>query len=305
MAGIRGVAFGELLWDIIAGKAHIGGAPFNLAAHMARLGASFSLLSAVGEDDLGRAAMQECRRFGIDTSFLSVVKGLPTGTVQVELDAAGKPEYTINEPVAWDRIGQDIDTGQLSRIGRPDLLVFGTLAQRSGENRKMLARLIEILEPGECFFDVNLRLHYHSAEMIRNSMKTTTILKLNDEEVPVVSRYLWKETLTDANFFNTLVDSFPLHTLLITRGGDGSSLFYRREGKVVRYDQAVVDVTVQDTVGAGDSFSAAFLTAFLHGETREEALRFASRLSSYVASSSGAVPEYRGWIKEDTDRFSK
>ena len=299
MKRISGLAFGEILWDIIEGKAHIGGAPFNLAAHMAKLGAAFSLFSSVGDDQLGKAARDRCRSFGIETGLLTTIRELPTGTVEVELDKTGKPEYTIHEPVAWDRIGQGVDLEASLGERKLDLIVFGTLAQRSEENRALLERLLDLVKPDERFFDVNLRLHYYSEAIIQNSLKHTTILKLNDEEVPVVSRALWKDTQGDTAFFNRLKEEYPIHTLLISRGKDGSSLFYSDRGRTIRHYEPIVEVSVKDTVGAGDSFSAAYLTAFLHGEAREQALRFASRLSSFVASSSGAVPEYGGWITKD------
>lgn len=296
---IRALAFGEILWDIIDGVPHIGGAPFNLAAHMAALGGSPSLVSAVGNDELGRQALKRAGELGIDTSLIRTDPALPTGTVVVELDEAGKPEYDIVEPVAWDAVSPGKPSLSTVSEGTWDLFIFGTLAQRSEANRRALAELVRVSAAKERFFDVNLRLDYFSADIVRDSLAITTILKLNDEEVPVISRLLWNEETDEKVFCGRIMDDYPVATICVTRGKEGSSLY--RNGK--RYDEPVVPVEVKDTVGAGDSFSAAFLTALLKGEAPGDALRFASRLSSFVAGSSGAVPEYSGWILEDVERI--
>ncbi|ADK80721.1 carbohydrate kinase family protein [Sediminispirochaeta smaragdinae] len=292
---IHALAFGEILWDIIDNEPHIGGAPFNLAAHMAALGGEVSIASAVGKDRLGSAALEEVKHLGIDNSFINIHPQLATGTVPVSLDAQGKPEYEIVENVAWDAI--TLSDAALEAISKRnwDLFVFGTLAQRSKENRQVLRELVDHSNAGERFFDVNLRLSYYSAKILHDSLMLTTILKLNDEEVPIVSDALFSRTMREEEFCKAIFDTFPVRMICITKGKDGSTLF---DGKM-RYDEPIVDIPVVDTVGAGDSFSAAFLTAYLKGLTKAKALRFASRLSSFVAGSSGAVPAYTGWILDD------
>ncbi len=298
---VKALSFGEILWDIIEGTAHIGGAPFNLAAHIAALGGRASILSGVGRDDLGRKAVREAERMGMDVSLISIDPELPTGKVLVSLDSAGKPEYDIVRPVAWDNIAPEKDALAAVEEGGWDLFIFGTLAQRSESNRRVLKEILNRSEARERFFDVNLRLDYFSAEIVRDSLESTTILKLNDEEVPVVSRLLWNEAADEEIFCGRLMEQFPVRLICITRGKEGSSLY---DGKKW-YHEPVVEVPVKDTVGAGDSFSAGFLTALLKGESPEEALRFASRLSSFVAGSDGAVPDYSGWILDDVERIRR
>jgi fructokinase len=298
---VKALSFGEILWDIIEGRAHIGGAPCNLAAHIAALGGKATMVSAVGRDELGEKAIRKAEEMGIDVSLISVDPGLPTGKVLVSLDPQGKPEYDIVRPVAWDRIVPVKEVSVLREEGGCDLFIFGTLAQRSESNRRVLKELLDASDARERFFDVNLRLDYFSAEIIRDSLAFTTILKLNDEEVPVVSRLLWNEALDEELFRKRIMEEFPVRRICVTRGKEGSSLFDGMQ----RYDEPVVNVPVKDTVGAGDSFSAAFLTALLKGESPGDALRFASRLSSFVAGSDGAVPEYSGWILEDVERIRR
>jgi fructokinase len=259
------------------------------------------MVSAVGRDELGEKAIRKAEEMGIDVSLISVDPGLPTGKVLVSLDPQGKPEYDIVRPVAWDRIVPVKEVSVLREEGGWDLFIFGTLAQRSESNRRVLKELLDASDARERFFDVNLRLDYFSAEIIRDSLAFTTILKLNDEEVPVVSRLLWNEALDEELFRKRIMEEFPVRRICVTRGKEGSSLFDGMQ----RYDEPVVNVPVKDTVGAGDSFSAAFLTALLKGESPGDALRFASRLSSFVAGSDGAVPEYSGWILEDVERIRR
>jgi fructokinase len=296
---IKAIAFGEILWDIIDGKAHIGGAPFNLAAHIACLGGDAAIVSALGNDELGKKAVDAVSGLDIRTDYINMKSSYPTGTVKVTLDEAGKPEYEIVEPVAWDAINPSDSMAADIEKKSWDLFVFGTLAQRSELNRKSLKIVGRAAGAKEIFFDVNLRLQYYSEEIIRESLKMTTILKLNDEEVSVVASLLWKEKMEEEQFCTRIFEDFPVKMVCITRGKEGSSLYKGGE----RFDEPVVDVEVKDTVGAGDSFSAAFLTAYLKGENPQAALRFASRLSSFVAGSNGAIPPYEGWILPDVKRI--
>jgi len=282
------LAFGELLWDVIDGKEHIGGAPFNCAAHLARMGADSALVSALGEDERGTMALREVRRLGIRTDFLCMRAGMPTGIVDVHLDGQGKPSYEIREGSAWDRI--QLNEEQMTAINREswDIAVFGTLAQRTDENIRVLQQLIKAAEPAEVFFDVNLRLDYFSKKIIEDSLNMTTILKLNDEEVSVLSGVLFGGGLTELDFCKKVEEKWHIHTTVLTRGGDGSSVY--QSGRFIHIP--AVEVSVIDTVGAGDSFSAAFLYGYFQTGDVERGARFASLVSSFVASKSGAVPLY-------------
>ena len=267
------VAFGEILWDVIGGVPYIGGAPFNFAAHAARCGLKSSIVSAVGDDELGRRALGAAAGFGVDTSGVTVHPRLPTGTVNVTLEN-GIPSYEIVRPVAWDEI-----TGGRSELVSPRAFYFGTLARRSPVSAETLERMLQICESSLIFYDVNLRQDFWSVELVEKGLAYTDILKVNDEEMQRLG-------FAPAKLFAR----FPrLKTVVETRGAEGCRIA-PREG--LAFDSpAVTDGPVVDTVGAGDSFSAAFLAAILCGKSLPAAAEAGNRLAGKVAVRAGAIPE--------------
>ncbi len=271
------IAFGEILWDIIDGVPHIGGAPFNFAAHAARCGLNSAIVSAVGNDELGRRALDEATRLGVDVSMVGVNPQLPTGTVNVTL-ADGIPSYEIVRPVAWDEITGAAGSS-LPAVDVPRAFYFGTLAQRSPVSAATLVRMLKAYATSLVFFDVNLRQEFWSVELVEKGLPFADILKLNDEEM----RLLGFAT-------ESLFDRFPrLKIVVETRGANGCRVI-TRDGEM--FDSpALPDGPVVDTVGAGDSFSAAFLAAILRGESPVAAAEAGNRLAGKVAARAGAVPE--------------
>ena len=275
------VAFGEILWDVIDGVPHIGGAPFNFAAHAARCGLKSSIVSAVGNDDLGHRALVEAERLGVDVSMVGVHPNLPTGTVNVTL-ADGMPSYEIVRPVAWDEI-----TGRLTSVPTADAqervppraFYFGTLAQRSSVSASTLGSLLDTYASSLVFFDVNLRQDYWSVELVEKGLAFTDILKVNDDEMRTLGFVP-----------ESLFAHFPrLKTVVETRGAAGCRVT-SRDGEA--FDSpAISDGPVVDTIGAGDSFSAAFLAAVLRGESLASAAESGNRLAGKVAARAGAIPE--------------
>ena len=274
------VAFGEILWDVIDGVPHLGGAPFNFAVHAARCGLKSAIVSAVGDDELGRRALEAASGFGVDTSGVSVHPNLPTGTVNVTL-ADGIPSYEIVRPVAWDEITfQGI--GRKERKDReeyPRAFYFGTLAQRSPVSAATLERMLGAYGSALVFFDVNLRQDFWSVEIVEKGLAHTDILKVNDEEM---------RRLGCAP--ERLFVRFPrLKTVVETRGAAGCRVT-SRTGEA--FDSpAIADGPVVDTIGAGDSFSAAFLAAILRGEGLAAAAEAGNRLAGKVAARAGAIPD--------------
>ena len=268
------LAFGEVLWDMIDGVPHLGGAPFNLAAHAAKCGLGAAIVSAVGRDELGRRAVAEARRLGVATDFIEEHPSLPTGTVNVSLDAHGIPSYEIVKPVAWDEIsGKDNDAA-------PRAFCFGTLAQRSPVSAATLTRLVASLPDSTLvFFDVNLRQDFWSRELVERGLERTDILKVNDDEMRALG------FAPDALFAR-----FPrLSTIVETRGAAGCVVTPR--GGAPFSSPAMPDGPVVDTVGAGDAFSAAFLAAVLRGDSLEAAAAAGNRRAGQVAARAGAIPE--------------
>lgn len=284
---MRTLALGEILWDIIDGKAHIGGSPFNVAVHLAKMGAESHLVSSVGADHLGTSANEHARNFGVHTGFITTLQDKPTGTVLVELKD-GQPTYDIVEGVAWDQI--TLDEGQIADLLATnwDYLIFASLAQRTEANRLLYRRILDKINATDIFFDVNLRQSYFDKEIVESSLNYTTILKLNDEEVSTISNLIYGKSLDFKAFAERTSETYNAHTICITRGADGVLVY----SKGHFYDIPGVKVTVADTVGAGDSFSAAFLYTFKRTGDAALAAERGCQLGAFVASQNGAVPDY-------------
>ena len=270
------VAFGEVLWDVIDGVPHIGGAPFNFAAHAVKCGLSAAIVSSVGDDELGlRARKLVHDTYNVEDCYLITHPTLPTGTVKVTLEN-GIPSYEIVEPVAWDEIAFPEES---SRPTRCRAFYFGSLAQRSPISDATLKVLLETIEAEHIFFDVNLRQNYWSKELIEADLAYADILKVNDEEMKTLGFEA-----------KALFAKYPrLKIVVETRGADGCAV-WTQEGKLFT-SPAVADGPVVDTVGAGDSFSAAFLASLLNGASVEEAARAGNIRAGKVAARAGAIPE--------------
>lgn len=269
------LAFGEVLWDVIDGDAHIGGAPFNFAAHARLCGLRAALVSSLGLDELGARARREIAALDVVDRFVFTHRTLPTGTVAVTL-ADGIPSYEIKRPVAWDEIA--FSEGG-TRPAAPHALYFGTLAQRSPVSARTLVELVREFPDALTFFDVNLRQNFWSHGLVEDGLAFTDILKVNDEEMETLG-------LEPVELFAR----YPrLKTVIETCGKDGCRVT-PLDGKT--FSSPAVDAgPVVDTIGAGDSFSAAFLAAVLNGASLREAAEAGNRRAGQVAARAGAIPE--------------
>jgi fructokinase len=292
---IKALTFGEALFDIIKGSAHLGGAPLNLAAHLAKLGAKPAVITAVGKDELGKILLARAEAMGIDTSYILIDEKRPTGTVTVKLEAGGIPIFTINEGVAWDTITPDEKELRALSEEEWDVFCFGTLAQRTEENRKTLERLFSEVKAKQFFYDINLRTGYYKKEWIRSSLEHTTILKMNEEEAETISCLFsgtastCKPLFSYETFCRQVCEKYPeISVICITKGPRGAAIYH----KGIYEEVETIPVRVEDTVGAGDAFSAGFLYTYLSGYGVSKAASVACILGTYVASKPGSVPEY-------------
>jgi fructokinase len=279
------VGIGEVLWDMLPAGKQLGGAPANFAYHARALGADAVVVSRVGDDDAGREILRRLAPLGLDTRFITTDPVHPTGVVDVRLDARGVPEYVIREPVAWDFIPADAASLDLAR--RADAVCFGTLAQRSPVSRDSIRAFLRATGPG-CLrvFDINLRQSYLERRLVEDLLALSDVLKLNDEELPVVGRLL--EIPGDGrDVVNRLLADYPLRLVAVTRGPDGSALYTRGRTSDV---PGTPPERIADTVGAGDAFTAAIVTGLLRGDDLDRVNAFANRLASYVCSQPGATP---------------
>ena len=275
------VGIGEILWDMLpAGKA-LGGAPANFAYHALRLGEEGWAVSAIGDDPLGAEIMDIVTRKKL--RHIIVVTDKPTGTVQVELDDKGVPGYNIKEDVAWDNIPFTPEMEALA--ARADAVCFGSLVQRMA-SRDSVLRFLRATRPEALrVFDINLRQHYYSREVIDESLKLADILKINDEEIRIVADMFGLGD-DDTAACRALIARYGLQLVILTKGADGSEVITADES----FPQKAGKVKVVDTVGAGDSFTAAFVVAYLRGLSLSDAQRLANETAAYVCSCKGAMP---------------
>jgi fructokinase len=299
---IKALTFGEALFDIIKGSAHLGGAPLNLAAHLAKLRTKPAVITAIGKDELGKILLAKAEAMEIDTSYILIDEKRPTGTVTVELQAEGIPVFTINEGVAWDAITPDEKKFRALSREKWDVFCFGTLAQRTEENRKTLGRLFSKIKAKHFFYDVNLRTGYYKKEWILSSLEHTTILKMNEEEAATISCMLsgtinaCKPFSTYKAFCRLVMKMYPeISVICITKGPRGAAVYH----KGIYEEVETTPVEVADTVGAGDAFSAGFLYTYLSGYGVSKAASVACILGTYVASKPGSVPEYSKELMEE------
>ena len=276
------VGIGELLWDMLPSGKAIGGAPANFAYHAGRLGEEGWVVSAVGDDALGHEILDVLDEKRLHSLVAMVDK--PTGTVQVSLDDAGVPTYTIVEDVAWDHIPFTSKMQELA--SRADAVCFGSLVQRNGSRASVLKFLEAVPASALKVFDINLRQHFYTPEILRKSLEIADVLKINDEEIVILSEMFGLGS-DPREACRKLIGQYSLRFVLLTKGAQGSEVISPDE--VI--PQGVGKVDVVDTVGAGDAFTAAFTVAYLRGDSLADAQKLAGEVTAYVCSHKGAMPE--------------
>jgi fructokinase len=284
MAGI--VSVGEILWDVFPNAEHLGGAAFNFAAHAVRLGHRVWFVSAVGDDERGRKALEEARRLGVNTRYVGVVSGPATGTVTVTLDRDGQPAFVIHRPAAYDQAALTAsDLEELSRSA-PDWIYYGTLFALEPNGKRLIRTLVEALPGAERFYDVNLRKDSYTPELVAELLARASAVKLNDGEAEALAEMLELPAAGPEEFCRALSGRFGLRAVCVTHGAGGCSLLAGEE--FVR--AGGYPVPVADTVGAGDAFSAALVHGLSAGWDARQVADFANRVGALVASRPGGTP---------------
>ncbi|MFQ3670183.1 MAG: carbohydrate kinase [Verrucomicrobiia bacterium] len=273
------VCFGEMLWDCLPEGLFPGGAPMNVAIHLAALGQRPRMLSAVGDDFLGHELLRRLQARQVDTSAIHCHPTLPTGVVLASLDPSGNASYEIRSPVAWDHIPPPPPD-----LPPPSAIVFGSLAQRSPHNRSSLNSLLKLASPSTLLaFDINLRPPFDSLHLVRELAASATLLKLNEHEAAQLTGQAGPpETLA-----RQLAHTFPHAAICLTAGERGAGLLRNHTWTW----QDAPRIQVADTVGAGDSFLAALLHGWLLHEPSSTILNRAVHLAAHVASQRGATPK--------------
>ena len=284
------VGLGEALWDVLPDGKKLGGAPANFAYHAAQMGMKAIAVSALGEDELADETVAQLKEKHLD--YLMPRVPYPTGTVQVELTADGVPTYDIKENVAWDNVPF---TADIKAVAEQTLAVcWGSLAQRNAVSRNTIYKFLDAT-PKDCLkvFDINLRQHFYTKEIIDESMRRCNVLKINDEELVIIGRMFGYGGLDMEDKCWLILGKYNLDMLVLTCGVNGSYVF--TPGSMSRQDTPCVEVA--DTVGAGDSFTAAFCAAILQGRSIAEAHKLAVNVSAYVCTQNGAMPEIPARLK--------
>lgn len=277
------LCFGEILWDVYPEKAVIGGAALNFAGHFVKNGGDAYMISAVGNDELGRSAIEVTENLKINSKYISVLNE-QTGKCLVTLDSNGVPSYNLLNNVAYDFIGGEVNDNF-------DALYFGTLALRNEYNRKSLKKLLKNNNFGEIICDVNIRAPFYSDDTVTLCAKTASIIKISDEELPVVTKILLGKELGYKEAAKEIAKKYNnLKTVIITLGAKGAYVLNSKTNE--SYEMAAPKTEVLSTVGAGDSFSAAFMYKYMSGEGIKAALENAIKVSAFVVANLEAIPEY-------------
>ena len=283
---MKTIIFGEVIWDVYPDKKTIGGAPFNFGANISLLGDEAFLVTAVGNDELGENALKEMKHYGIKTVLVSK-STYPTGRCTVTLDENKIPSYFVHENTAYDNITITDETIEKIKAINADVFYFNTLIQRNETSRNSLKKILSECSFKEVFCDINIREGCYSKESILLCMERATMVKISDEEL----HYLYDTQVIpeDATTLAHICTIFPnIKMLLFTEGEKGSRVYDATENKTY-FSKKVPNVEVVSTVGAGDSYGAAFINSIYQGDTIDTAINKASKLSAKVVAGCEAI----------------
>lgn len=288
----RIACIGEVLWDVQGNERTPGGAPMNVAIHLARLGHRVSMISRVGRDQHGDELIRFMQKANVDTSQIQVDPELPTSEVLINLDAHHNATYEIPHPVAWDRLEMN---GAMEEVLNDAMLIaYGTLGSRDEKARETIYRTLE--GPAMKMIDVNLRPPYTDPRVVRTLLQKADVAKLNDEELLVISGWEGLEGGNEKELMEWVAERYRLSSLIVTRGKEGAVSY--QDARF--HDHPGYRVQVADTVGAGDAFLAGYVSSFLAGSEPADSIDFACRTGAFVASRTGGTPSYS---LEDIERM--
>lgn len=286
------LSFGEIVWDICGDEKTLGGAPLNLAAHAALQGCDTWLLSAIGKDPLGKEAVERICKLEIHTEYIDENSKFPTGQCTVTLDTNRVPSYQLSENAAYDHIPMPH-----AFTNTFDMLAFETLALRSEQNRETLKQVLRKNSFENIYTDLNIRSPFYSKEIIDFCLTNATIIKISEEELPIVTQQLSGKCLNTVDTSKLIKKNYPqAKLLLITQGEKGSLCYDFKTNRV--YNCEAVPTNIVSTVGAGDSYGATFLTWYFRTKDVMLSMTYASKVSAFVVSQQEAIPK-------DTKEFIK
>ncbi|MES2576427.1 MAG: carbohydrate kinase [Bacteroidota bacterium] len=277
------VCFGEVLFDVFPTHRKIGGAPLNVALRLASLGVNTHIISRIGKDAIGQELVDYVRANGVDTTSIQVDEVFHTGEVIVKLNEKGSASYTINYPVAWDKI-VCIPEDEIM-VKKADALVFGSLVCRDSVSQSSLLEIINYAK--YAVFDVNLRAPFYTKEILINLMMQSDFIKFNDDELYEISAFMNSPYHSLEQNILFIAEQTNTKHICVTKGSHGAVLYYN--GKM--YYNSGYKIDVVDTVGSGDSFLAGLISKLLNNVNPQEAIDFACALGAIVAKNEGANPK--------------
>ena len=281
------LSFGEVLWDAFGKEKQAGGAPMNVALHLAKQGAKVAFASRVGIDASGYELIEFLNTHKLYSELIQQDKELPTCQVTVQLDKDQQATYTIPQPVSWDNMQTDnilTDTAKKAAA-----ILFGSLACRTETTKDTLLNLLDETTALKVF-DVNLRAPHYTLSTIETLAAHADIVKMNEEEANLLingSNGDLKDKITEFR------KKYHAQTICVTRGENGAIVWHDYEF----YEHPGCPVDVVDTVGAGDAFLATFVNGLLTKHPLQKVLEKACTVGAYVAGKRGANPEYNEEIK--------
>lgn len=277
------VCFGEVLFDVFPTHTKIGGAPLNVGLRLASLGIETQIISRIGQDAKGKELLDFIEANDVSTTYIQTDSHFSTGEVTVKLDEKGSASYTINYPVAWDKIEATPEAHDI--VSFADAVVFGSLVCRDTASYQSLLSLLNVAKYK--IFDVNLRAPFYTKELLSDLMNKADFIKFNDDELYEISAYLGSPYHSLEQNMQFIAEKTNTQHICVTKGSHGAVLFYNNQ----LFYNSGYKITVADTVGAGDSFLAGLLSKLLAGIAPQEAINFACALGALVAQEEGANPK--------------
>lgn len=288
------ICFGEILWDNLPSGRTAGGAPMNVAYHLNRVGANSKMISRTGNDQAGKDLVAFCNNIGLPVNLIQTDPKYPTGEVIAKVTANHEVVYDIRLNAAWDFIEYQTEFKPLA--ARADAFVFGSLAARNKTSRNTLLQILT--SASFKVFDVNLRAPHYSAEVLKLLLSRTDLLKLNEQELILLTEWFYKSGAPEPDSIAFLQQTFGMKEIIVTKGAAGASYYADND----TFEGKSYPITVADTVGAGDSFLAAFLYKKLTGHQASVSLDYALATGAFIAGKHGACPPYN---MADLDKFIK
>ncbi|GAA4155988.1 carbohydrate kinase [Chryseobacterium ginsenosidimutans] len=278
------VCFGEVLWDIFPEGSRAGGAPFNVAYNVHKMGIDVNMLSKIGNDELGKKLTDQIKSWGIVTDYIQIDEKYPTSTVIAKIDEHNEATYEIINNVAWDFIEFLLEHKEL--ISHAEAFVFGSLSARNEKSRETLLQLLEFAKLK--IFDVNFRPPFTDVELIKTLLQKADIVKMNKAELKQILEFIGKEYNNEEESVAFIQNHFSIKEVILTKGSKGAKYFVGDQN----YSFEAVPITVADTVGSGDAFLSGFISKRIKNENREEIIKQAISLGAFITSKSGACPDY-------------